>query len=204
MSVQPALSEAIETWVDLVYRGIRCTDDKCTVDPAKCPKGRDKFCLVSDAIAGWCDSHHHTTLADAIATYKEMVLKRIRGEFVADDELAKAGNAAVSAINRVKMLLAEAKDGQGQPGKEATRTVPSIDHEDEMILRALDKWPHQLRKQDDIAEDSWVSRKTVSNRLRAMLSAGLVERPKGPKSGTTITEKGSKLLKQIDGQKVPR
>jgi hypothetical protein len=40
--------------------------------------------------------------------------------------------------------------------------------------------------------------------MKSLLKEGLADRPKGPKSGTTITERGLNLLKQIDATAVAR
>jgi predicted transcriptional regulator len=79
---------------------------------------------------------------------------------------------------------------------------PAVDEEDERILRALAAKRPRLQTQDQIEIESNVSRRTISERMKSLLKEGLADRPKGPKSGTTITERGLNLLKQIDAAKV--
>jgi hypothetical protein len=75
---------------------------------------------------------------------------------------------------------------------------PNVDAEDVLILRALKAaHPHRLT-QDQIEANSRVSRKTISQRMKDLLASGLVSQPKGPRSGTVITESGLNLLKQLE------
>jgi hypothetical protein len=83
-------------------------------------------------------------------------------------------------------------------------TSPNLDDEDERILRALAKRSPQLQTLDAIEADSRVSRRTISVRIKALLKVGLVSRPRGPKSGTTITQAGLHALKRIDSAKLAR
>jgi hypothetical protein len=79
---------------------------------------------------------------------------------------------------------------------------PTIDDEDEKILRALRKSAPLLLTQDDLQAATRVSRRTICERMKGLLQDELVARPKGLKSGTTIAEKGLALLKQIDAAKL--
>lgn len=110
-----------------------------------------------------------------------------------------AGNDPLPAASDVRAPLAEAKSTTPDNGE-----LPALDDEDERILRALAKKPSSLQTQDAIAAESEVSRRTISDRMKLLLHHGLVERPKGPKSGTRITPAGQTLLKQIDDAKLAR
>jgi hypothetical protein len=78
---------------------------------------------------------------------------------------------------------------------------PSVDDEDERILRTLAAHAPRRLTQDQIEANSGVSRRTISPRIQQLLADGLVSQPKGPNRGTTITEKGWAVLKQIDAAK---
>src|SRR5262249_45380644 len=81
---------------------------------------------------------------------------------------------------------------------------PALAEEDKRILRALAAKRPRLQTQDQIEIESRVSRRTICERMKTLLKAGLAVRPKGPKSGTTITERELNLLKQIDAAIVAR
>ena len=81
---------------------------------------------------------------------------------------------------------------------------PALAEEDKRILRALAAKRPRLQTQDQIEIESRVSRRTICERMKSLLKAGLAVRPKGPKSGTTITERELNLLKQIDAAIVAR
>jgi hypothetical protein len=75
---------------------------------------------------------------------------------------------------------------------------PALDKEDVEILRALAKQPRLLLTLVEIESYCQVSLKTISERVRALIAQGLVNRPKGPKRGTQITPVGLKVIGEID------
>jgi predicted transcriptional regulator len=103
-------------------------------------------------------------------------------------------------VRDLRVCAASTTGGENAAAKDS-KEIPAVDHEDVVILRALAKQPLQLLTQDQIEAASNVSRKTISTRIKSMLATGLVIQPKGPKSGTTITPDGKKVLAQIDGPK---
>jgi hypothetical protein len=76
-------------------------------------------------------------------------------------------------------------------------TPLGIDFQDERILQALADDTPRLLTQDEIEAESRIPRRTISARMNSLLIHRLVIQPKGPKSGTTITEDGKKLLKKL-------
>jgi hypothetical protein len=82
--------------------------------------------------------------------------------------------------------------------------IPPLDDEDEQILCALESDRRHLLTQETIEIRSRISRKTIGKRLTKLERAGLVQRPKGPRGGTTISPRGTELLRQIDGAKSTR
>jgi hypothetical protein len=91
----------------------------------------------------------------------------------------------------------------GQEARPGPPAPPTVDDEDEKILRALKKaYPRRLT-QDQIEARSHprVSRRTVSDRMPCLLRDGLVAYPNGPNKGVTITEAGLSLLGQLDAAK---
>jgi hypothetical protein len=113
-----------------------------------------------------------------------------------DEERAQATWAAgiqnpkvIAEVERIASTCA--------PNGAEDSTRPSLDDEDEAILRALNKaWPRR-QTQDQIAGQSRLSRKTVGKRMPKLFEVGLVEYPGGPKQGATITTKGKELLDQL-------
>jgi hypothetical protein len=86
-----------------------------------------------------------------------------------------------------------------EPGPDA----PTVDDEDENILRTLKKAHPRRLTQDQIEARSHprLSRRTVSDRMKCLLRDGLVTYPNGPKKGATITKAGLSLLRGLDGAK---
>lgn len=70
-----------------------------------------------------------------------------------------------------------------------------LDKTDKKILRLLKKKSGVLLLLYDIPE-SIGSRSTAGNRINSLIECGLVHRPKGPKGGFTLTEKGQKALRK--------
>jgi DNA-binding transcriptional ArsR family regulator len=81
---------------------------------------------------------------------------------------------------------------------ETAGEAPALDDEDVRILRALAEQRPTLQTPDQIETGSRVSHRTISARLQSLRKDGLVQQPKGPKSGTAITKDGLNLLKKID------
>jgi predicted transcriptional regulator len=71
-----------------------------------------------------------------------------------------------------------------------------LDEEDLCILCALAASPSILISQNEIEAASEVSRKTISNRMPALISAGLVSR-KGQRGGYAITKQELDKLRSI-------
>jgi hypothetical protein len=105
---------------------------------------------------------------------------------------AAARSRAAGAAPQPKAAAESGAAAAAPPIQSAT------DDEDERILHALAKHSPRLLTQDAIEAESRVSRRTISNRIKQLLKAGLITQPKGPKSGTTISDSGLELLKQID------
>jgi hypothetical protein len=93
--------------------------------------------------------------------------------------------------------------GHATPPRSSGGTAmgPTVDDEDEKILRALADNAPRLLTQDDLEAQCRVSRRTISKRMKNLLQDDLVAQPKGPKRGTTIAGEGLKLLKRIDAAK---
>jgi hypothetical protein len=80
-----------------------------------------------------------------------------------------------------------------------------VDKEDLLILRALKELHPRLLTQDQIESHSRVSRRTISSKMEHLRDTHrLVGQPNGPKKGTTITQAGLELLKQLDRAQVAR
>ncbi|MCK4873580.1 MAG: hypothetical protein KAS72_12730 [Phycisphaerales bacterium] len=75
---------------------------------------------------------------------------------------------------------------------EAAETL-ALDGDDVAILRALDK-AGVLCTQPTIEADTRISRRSLGDRLRRLRDAGLTKRPKGPRGGEGITDKGRAAL----------
>jgi hypothetical protein len=76
---------------------------------------------------------------------------------------------------------------------------PTVDDEDERILCALKEAQPHRPNQTKLEGLSLVSRKTISKRLLSLRQNGLVSfASKGTNSGVTITERGCKLLEELD------
>ncbi len=79
----------------------------------------------------------------------------------------------------------------------AVPSLPPVDDEDIAILRVLADSAPQLLTLYEIAAVTKITRKTIGERLARMLGLNLAARPKGEKSGTTITTAGTALLAEI-------
>jgi hypothetical protein len=93
--------------------------------------------------------------------------------------------------------------------REATGAIPpdpSIDKEDESILRALAAEAPRLLTQDDIEAGTRpkVSRRTISKRIKPLLDAVFIVRPRGVKGGITLAPAGKAILERLDRAKLAR
>jgi hypothetical protein len=107
---------------------------------------------------------------------------------------ARSHDEAMRALELAQQRLNE---------KRVTQST-AVDDEDIMILRTLAGHTPRLLTQDKLEAESRISRRTISARTKSLLAAGLIAQPKGPKSGTTITEIGRTLLRRIDDTKLAR
>ncbi|MCK4788839.1 MAG: hypothetical protein KAV87_34170 [Desulfobacteraceae bacterium] len=71
-----------------------------------------------------------------------------------------------------------------------------LDSEDLEILKNLNERPHMLLVTVQIAANTNISRKTVALRLSQLIGLGLAHRPRGKRSGATITARGRALIAQ--------
>jgi hypothetical protein len=70
---------------------------------------------------------------------------------------------------------------------------PAVDKLDIAILQALDESKPKLINHYEIETATRITRKTIGQRIRALITVGLVDRPHGRKR-VTITSKGTSLL----------
>lgn len=89
----------------------------------------------------------------------------------------------------------EAQPEDGPPKFEhITATLKEVDR---AVLIALFNRHPALIGQEDLAQATHISRKTVGESLDRLRSAGYVHRPSGERSGETVTEKGADVAKAI-------
>jgi hypothetical protein len=103
----------------------------------------------------------------------------------------------------MRHFLAKAEAYSKAAGRPPTASMPTVDDEDETILRTLRKAHPRRLTQDQIEARSQprVSRRTISARMTNLVRDGLVAYPSGRNQGATITEDGLRLLGQIDSAK---
>src|SRR5262249_44631723 len=88
-------------------------------------------------------------------------------------------------------------NGNDQDEQANERVLPAVDEEDILILTALAKGRPRLLMLYDIEAEARLSRKTVSKRLKTMADAALIDWPRGPRGGVTITAAGLELLARV-------
>jgi hypothetical protein len=98
------------------------------------------------------------------------------------------------ALNLIEGLFGQGEAGAAMAQHSPDTALPSVDDEDVSILRALARRAPLLLNGDDLAQESNVSRRTITCRMPRLLDCGLVEQPNGPKSGTGITPLGRRVL----------
>jgi hypothetical protein len=101
-----------------------------------------------------------------------------------------------SQLQQRPQTLATSQPPPPLPKQPPARTV-GIDTEDEEILKALEQNKPRLLTYVMIEGHSTVSRKTTGKRVPSLVNQGYVSRPKGPKSGVTITAAGEELLRTL-------
>jgi len=74
---------------------------------------------------------------------------------------------------------------------------PAVSDNEERVLMYLHDCGLRLKSQYEIAEGTRLARKTVSDCLNRLRKRGLVHRPRGPRKGETLTEKGKELTKEL-------
>jgi hypothetical protein len=108
------------------------------------------------------------------------------------DAIAVVERWCEDAVTRLR-LLAEAKS--------ATPPLPPVDGEDIAILRALKESAPQLCTLYEIEAATRITRKTAGEHLDYLIDLNLACRPKGKRSGTTITPVGVTLLEKLPAPK---
>jgi DNA-binding HxlR family transcriptional regulator len=170
--------------------------------PMPDPLPLNDFLRATDALIEWRNEFAPHLDVAPLRAFKEKLLALARraspGAFIlADAALEASAGEAIAAVHEMMTWL---RRSDGVPTENAPPTKKSADavsyvadEEDRRILAALAAWPNQLLTAENIRDTSRVSVKTVSERLRDMIEAGLVERPRGPKRGARITPRGLDL-----------
>jgi hypothetical protein len=99
-------------------------------------------------------------------------------------------------IRNIRLLKNNTAAQDEVKADQAPAALVSLDEEDILILRGLKKLSPRLCTADQVAGHAIVSDRTVKTRLRGLIDSGLVHRPKGKKSGATITALGIEYLEK--------
>jgi hypothetical protein len=78
--------------------------------------------------------------------------------------------------------------------------IVGLDSKDILILETMAKRPGYLWPQIEIETESGLTRKTIGNRMPALLEAGFVRQPRGPQGGVQITNCGLGRVKPPPAQ----
>jgi len=108
------------------------------------------------------------------------------------------GNPFAASVALIDQLCRQVGGTTAPIDHPQRRGKVAIDYEDETILRHLSKTSPRLQTVYDIEAETRITKKTVSKRLTALIETGLAERPKGKRSGITITSTGRGVLQEID------
>jgi hypothetical protein len=87
-----------------------------------------------------------------------------------------------------------APETASQGGIVGRRGQQAVDKDELTILTCLYKKVPELQTTYDLESDAKITRKTVGQRVTRLIDLGLVQRPKGPRGGATLTERGRALI----------
>lgn len=104
--------------------------------------------------------------------------------------------AHLRAELRGKIELA-GRNENGEGRRQESREVPALGSNSVAVLICLARRPLEMLNVDDIEVGAKLSRSTVSNTLKELISIGLVHRPNGTRGGATVTDKGKEVASQI-------
>lgn len=106
---------------------------------------------------------------------------------------AATQSAAIQTPPPIEGMTKAQDSTLASPSPTAT-TAPVLDSEAAAILRELGRCKSIVKTYVELDDATNISRKTVGIRVKELLNAGLVHRPKGAKGGVAITDKGTQFL----------
>jgi hypothetical protein len=118
-----------------------------------------------------------------------------------DAEDGTKDNATGATSNNPPPELRRNGSAEDSNPRTGYQSIARFDAEDLQILRALKKATPRLLTTYDLEAASRISRKTVGQRLNQLVESGLADRPRGPKGGAGITEKGVAALGKRSARK---